>query len=43
MSKPDTKKDIDDSMKRSGADKIIKEMAALIRKAKSAKNGRFPK
>lgn len=43
MTKGDTKKDIDDSMRKSGADKVVKELAALIRKAKGAKNGRFPK
>ncbi len=37
MTKPDTKKDIDDSMKRSGVDRVVKEQAALIRKAKNGK------
>jgi hypothetical protein len=35
--KGDTKKDIDQSMKKSGVDKVVKEQAAEIRKAKGKK------
>lgn len=32
--KGDTKKDIDESMKKSGVDKMVREQASIIRKAK---------
>lgn len=35
--KGDTKKDIDDSMRKSGVDKVVREQAAIIRKAKEKK------
>jgi len=35
--KGDTRKDIEKSMKKSGMDKIVKEQAAVIRKAKGKK------
>ncbi len=34
MAKPDTKKDIDESLKKSGVDKRIKEQVELINKGK---------